>query len=149
MCKHTSYEVPARLHPSTAMVRGTLTSASASLLLNPDASALRVCMLSRFSRVQPFATPWTIACQAPLFMRFSRQEYWSGLPCPLPNPGIEPEFLNVSYVARQILYHCTTYNGCKAVYFLWPKQKVCFKFGSPAMVYLIHHSKWNKMFKQY
>ena len=38
--------------------------------------------------------PWTVACQAPLFMEFSRQEYWSGLPCPspgdLPNPGIEP-----------------------------------------------------------
>ena len=37
---------------------------------------------------------WTIACQAPLSMGFSRQEYWSGLPCPspgdLPNPGIEP-----------------------------------------------------------
>ena len=41
-----------------------------------------------------FATPWTIACQAPLSMEFSRQEYWSGLPFPssgdLPNPGIEP-----------------------------------------------------------
>ena len=39
------------------------------------------------------ATPWTIAHQAPLSMGFSRQEYWSGLPCPppgdLPNPGIE------------------------------------------------------------
>ena len=39
-------------------------------------------------------TPWTIACQAPLSMGFSRQEYWSGLPFPspgdLPNPGIEP-----------------------------------------------------------
>ena len=38
--------------------------------------------------------PWTIACQAPLFMEFSRQEYQSGLPFPppgdLPNPGIEP-----------------------------------------------------------
>ena len=38
-------------------------------------------------------TPWTIACQAPLPMGFSRQEYWSGLPFPspgdLPNPGIE------------------------------------------------------------
>ena len=37
---------------------------------------------------------WTVACQAPLSMAFSRQEYWSGLPCPppenLPNPGIEP-----------------------------------------------------------
>ena len=40
------------------------------------------------------ATPWTVACQAPLSMGFSRQEYWSGLPCPspgdLPDPGIEP-----------------------------------------------------------
>ena len=38
--------------------------------------------------------PWTVAFQAPLSMGFSRQEYWSGLPCPppgdLPNPGIEP-----------------------------------------------------------
>ena len=41
------------------------------------------------------ATPWTIACQAPLSMEFSRQEYWSGLPFPspgdLPNPGIKLE----------------------------------------------------------
>ena len=39
-------------------------------------------------------TPWTVACQAPLSMGFSRQEYWSGLPFPspgdLPNPGTEP-----------------------------------------------------------
>ena len=38
--------------------------------------------------------PWTVAYQAPLFMGFSRQEYWSGLPFPspgdLPNPGTEP-----------------------------------------------------------
>ena len=46
------------------------------------------------SHVQLFVTPRTIACQAPLSMEFSRQEYWSGLPFPppgdLPNPGIEP-----------------------------------------------------------
>ena len=46
------------------------------------------------SRVQLFATPWTVALQAPLSMGFSRQEYWSGLPFPspgdLPDPGIEP-----------------------------------------------------------
>ena len=41
------------------------------------------CMLSCFSRVQLFATLWTVACQAPLSMGFSRQESWSGLPCPL------------------------------------------------------------------
>ena len=52
------------------------------------------CVLSHFSHVQLFVTPWTVAHQAPLSMGFSRQEYWSGLPCPppgdLPNPGIEP-----------------------------------------------------------
>ena len=40
------------------------------------------------------ATPWTVTCQAPLSMGFSRQEYWSGLPFPspedLPDPGIKP-----------------------------------------------------------
>ena len=45
------------------------------------------------SRVQLFATPWTVAYQAPQSMEFSRQEYWSGLPYPspgdLPDPGIE------------------------------------------------------------
>ena len=52
-------------------------------------------MPSCFSPVQLFVTPRiTIARQAPLSMRFSRQEYWSGFPCPtpgdLPDTGIEP-----------------------------------------------------------
>ena len=51
-------------------------------------------MLSRFSCVQLFAVLWTVACQAPLSMEFSRQEYWNRLPFPspgdLPNPGIKP-----------------------------------------------------------
>ena len=51
-------------------------------------------MVSRFSSVQLFATLGTVAHQAPLSMGFSRQDYWSRLPCPapgdLPNPGIEP-----------------------------------------------------------
>ena len=45
-------------------------------------------------RVHLFATPWTVAHQAPLSMGFSRQEYWRGLPFPSPgdlvNPGIKP-----------------------------------------------------------
>ena len=53
-----------------------------------------VCMLSHFSCVPLFATPWTVTPQAPLSMWFSRQEYWSGLPCSTPgdvsNPGTEP-----------------------------------------------------------
>ena len=44
-----------------------------------------------------FATPWTVACQAPLSRKFSRQEYWRGVPFPppedLPDPGIEPVVL--------------------------------------------------------
>ena len=57
-----------------------------------------MCMCAKLlSRVQLFATPWTVALQAPLSMGFSRQEYWNGLPCPppedLPDPGIEPESL--------------------------------------------------------
>ena len=49
------------------------------------------------SRVQLFATPWTVAHQPPLSMGFSRQESWSGSPFPisgdLPNPGTEPTSL--------------------------------------------------------
>ena len=46
------------------------------------------------SHVQYFATPWTVTCQAPLSVEFSRQEYWSRLPFSspgdIPDPGIEP-----------------------------------------------------------
>ena len=54
-------------------------------------------VLSPFSHVGLLVTPWTVACQAPLSMGFSRQEYSGGLPCPLlgdlPNPGTEPASL--------------------------------------------------------
>ena len=67
-----------------------------------------------FGRVQLFATSWTVAHQAFLSMEFIRQEYWSGLPFPTPgnlhNPGTEPESF-FSYIGRQILYHCTTWEA--------------------------------------
>ena len=51
-------------------------------------------MVQLLSPVRVFVAPWTVACQAPLSMGFSRQEYWSRLLCPppgdLPDPGIEP-----------------------------------------------------------
>ena len=54
---------------------------------------LCVCTQS-LSCIWLFASPWTVACQAPLSMEFSRKEYWSGLPFPppgdLPDLGIEP-----------------------------------------------------------
>ena len=50
--------------------------------------------LSRFSLVRLCASPWTVARQAPLSMRFSKQDHWSGLPFPSPgnlrDPGTEP-----------------------------------------------------------
>ena len=50
--------------------------------------------MKSLSRIQLFATPWTVACEAPPSMEFSRQEYWNGLPFPssvdLPDPGIKP-----------------------------------------------------------
>ena len=50
------------------------------------------------SRVRLFVTPWTVAYQASLFMGFSSQEYWRGLPFPspgdLPDPGIKPGLLH-------------------------------------------------------
>ena len=65
-----------------------------------------VCVLSRFSCVRLFATPWTVAQQAPLSVEFSRQEYWSGLPYPppedLPDLGIEPR--TPAFQADSLLY---------------------------------------------
>ena len=83
---------------------------------------LGMCVLSCFSHVWLFATLWTITCQAPLFMGFSIQEYWSVLPCPspgdLPNPGIEPASLmspgmagGSLPLASPIFYH-SSHNDC-------------------------------------
>ena len=56
-------------------------------------------------------TPWTVACQDPMSIGFSRQEYWSGLPFPspgdVPDPETEPTSC-ISCVGRQIPYHWAT-----------------------------------------
>ena len=65
-------------------------------MLKKRGGALRT-VSSQFSLIRLFTTLWTTACQAPLFIGFFRQEYWSGLPFlspeDLPNPGIKPSFL--------------------------------------------------------
>ena len=71
---------------------------------------LNMCaVLSGFTHVWLLATLWTVTCQALLSKGFSRQEYWSGLPCPppgdLPDPGIEPTSLYTSFIGRWVLYH--------------------------------------------
>ena len=68
-----------------------------------------------------FVTLWTVALQAPRSMEFFRQEYWSGLPCPLlgdlPNPGIEPMSLMSLALAGKFFTISATY---KAHSVLWP-----------------------------
>ena len=74
-----------------------------------------VCVLSRFSCVRLCATLWTTAHQAPLSMGFSRQEYWSGLPCPppgdLPDSGIEPRSLMSPALAGGFLTASATWEA--------------------------------------
>ena len=75
-----------------------------------------VCVLSHLSPVWLFATLWTAAHEASLSMGFSRQEYWSGLPCPPPgdfsHPGIEPA-PNVCWTCKWVLYHCATWEALR------------------------------------
>ena len=72
-------------------------------------------MLSCFSRVLLFVTLQTVARQAPLSMGFSRQEYWSGLPCPspgaLPNPGIKLESLTSPALAGRFFSTSATWKA--------------------------------------
>ena len=67
----------------------------ALLATSSPPNSVCVCVLVAQS-CSTLATPWTVAHQSPLSMEFSRQEYWSGLPCPppgdLPDPGIKPAF---------------------------------------------------------
>ena len=64
---------------------------------------MHACVLNCFPQVQLYATLWIVAHQAPLSMRFSRQEYWNALPFSspgdVPNPGIKPTSLAAPAVA--------------------------------------------------
>ena len=60
-------------------------------------------MLSHFSCVQLFATPWTVALQTPLSMGFSRQKYWRGLPCPPPGDLSDPGIKSMSLTAPALV----------------------------------------------
>ena len=81
-----------------------------------------VWVLSHFSRVWLFVTLWTVACQAPLSMGFSRQEHCSGIPCtPLgdpPDPGIKnkPAFLMSSALADGFFTTSSTWEAQNLIY---------------------------------
>ena len=85
-----------------------------------------VCALSRFSRVQLSVTSWTqasLSYQASLSMGFSRQEYWSGLPCPppgdLPDPGTEPVSLTSPALAGKFFTTSATWEAPLIFSFIW------------------------------
>ena len=97
-------------------------------------------MLSLFSHVQLFETPWTVAHQAPASMGFSTQEYWSGLPFPspgdLPDPGIEPTSLMSPALAGRFFTTSATWEPLSSVRFNtsrlpamhrapWGQERVC------------------------
>ena len=82
---------------------------------------VHACVWSHFSSVQLFATLWTVACQAPLSMGFSRQEYWSRLPCPppgdFPSQGSNPQLLHIFH-CRWILYRYSTREAFQSHHFM-------------------------------
>ena len=86
-------------------------------------------VLCVFSRVRLFMTPWTVAHQVPLSVRFSRHEYWSGLPFPsprdFPDPGLKPASLAKTALAGRFF---TTLPG-KPIYCMRAEYKWAF-FGS-------------------
>ena len=73
-------------------------------------TVVRACMLSH---VQLFATPGIVAHQAPLSMGFSRQQYWSRLPCcpqrDVPDPGMEPESPALAHPLKHLLTFWESY----------------------------------------
>ena len=66
-----------------------------------------------FIPIQLFETPWTVACQVPLSMGLSRQQYWSGLPFPTPGEPASPASLALT---GRFFYHCTTWEAQPYIY---------------------------------
>ena len=92
-------ELPGTLDPpSVFLLNCVIVSSSVSAPFSDKMANSTICccflLFSRSVVSDSLATPWTVACQAPMSIEFSRQEYWNGLPFPppgdLPNSGIEP-----------------------------------------------------------
>ena len=97
------------------------------LIIVRKCTSLYGLMLSHFSRVQLFVVLWTIARQASLSMGFSRQEYWSGLPFPLPgdlpNPGIKPASLISPALVGRFFTPSATWEVRPYIWLLFIKKK--------------------------
>ena len=96
--------------------RWTTFASTASLLKSTYIFCLHACMLSHSSPVQLLVTLWNVACQVPLSMGFSRQEYWSLLPDTppgdFPNPGIKTMSLTSPALAEVFFTTNTTWEAC-------------------------------------
>ena len=98
--RHNSHNIPFQSRQSLSVVSSPCwavitATPSGTFLISPERNPPHgLHVFSRLSCVWLFATPWTVARQAPLSIAFSKQEYWTGLPFSppgdLPNPGIEP-----------------------------------------------------------
>ena len=101
-------------------------------------------VLSCFSHGWLFVTLWTVSCQAPPSLRFSRQEYWSGLHALLqglfPTQGLNP--CVTSHIGRQVLYHKHHVYILNGILLRHEKERnpaVCNNIGRTSG----HHAKWN------
>ena len=87
-----------------------------------------------------FASPWTVAHQAPLFMGFSRQEYWSGLPCPSPgdppDPGIETRSPTLQVDSFYCLSHSSFFKNQLKVFFHY--NSLCIAFLLVVSIFTVH-----------
>ena len=94
----STYRLLGKFHIAPCLAQSCLISILSEL-------GMQVCLLSH---VQLFATPWMVACQALLSIRFSRQGYWNGLPFlppgDLPDPGLEPESTKSPALAGGFFY---------------------------------------------
>ena len=109
---------------------------------------MRTCMLSHFSPIWLFANLWIIVQQAPLSMGFSRQEYWSRLPCPppgdLPDPGIEPISLVCPTLAGRFFTTRVTWEAPKwreNPCLLTPRLNIIKKLFLPRLIYRFNRIK--------
>ena len=114
-------------------------------------------VLGHFSHIQLLAALWTVTCQAPLPMGFSRRESWNGLPFPspgnLPDPGIEPISLtspelaggffttNATWVAHFFMCVCVcvcvhTRVHCRQILYYWATREALCSYGHPRLVHL-------------
>ena len=119
-CKAKANDVPSLIWTSKASELDLKSKMTDTLCFYKNGSEVK-----SLSRIRLFATPWTVAYQAPS-LRFSRQEYWSGLPFPspedLPKPGIEPgssawqanswgnyiQYLTITYNEKEYVYNWIT-----------------------------------------